>query len=211
LSGYAVRLDPSRGELVNPGTVRPDLADLVARVQQVSWPLWIEPGARLRREVAELCRLQAARGLTVLSWLAAGGAPPDTGWLLSTQRLAGPRQGLMYGTAEGLPHEVRALVVANWTWVLTTPLGGRVTAPFLASRAYPDDGYAAAHATMALAQLWERHPETRQALAAAWAATRTPDDWCKAAELRAVVFSYPRGPLPARSAVRPWISRLLAC
>ncbi|MCW2869470.1 MAG: hypothetical protein JWR24_1725 [Actinoallomurus sp.] len=69
----------------------------------------------------------------------------------------------------------------------------------------------------ALAELVSRIPEVRQALAAAWAATRTPADWCKAAELRArygsdvPIFTYPRGPVPPKSAMRPWISRLLRC
>jgi alkylhydroperoxidase family enzyme len=123
----------------------------------------------------------------------------------------------MYGAAEGLAEPVRELVIANWTWVLSSAHGGRVTAPFFASRAYPDDGYAAAHATMTLTQLWDRIPDVRQALAAAWAATRTPADWCRAAELQAryggevPIFTYPRGPVPPKSATRPWISRLLGC
>ena len=92
-----------------------------------------------------------------------------------------------------------------------------MTAPFFASRAYPDDGYAAAHATMTLTRLWDHVPDVRQALGVAWAATRTPADWCRAAELQAryggevPIFTYPRGPVPPRSATRPWISRLLGC
>lgn len=120
----------------------------------------------------------------------------------------------MYATAAHLPEVVRALVVANWTWALATPHGGQVTASFLASGAYPDDGYSAAHTTVALLRLWERQPGSRHLLAAAWAATRTPADWCKAAELRAAygaevpMFTYPRAPLPPRTTVRPWVVRL---
>lgn len=217
MTAYTVRDGDLRGALVAPSAVQPALAELVELIQRVPWPQYLEPGVRMRREVAELCRLQAARGLTVLSWLAEGSGPGDVEWLLNTQRLTGPRQERMYGAAERLADPVRGLVVANWTWVLSTPHGGRVTAPFFASRAYPDDGYAAAHATVTLTQLWERVPEVRQALAAAWAATRTPADWCKAAELRGSygsdvpIFTYPHGPIPPRSELRPWISRLLRC
>jgi hypothetical protein len=271
MAAYTVRVSAPRGALVTPGAVAPGLAELVGRIQRVPWPQWNEPGARMRREVVELCRLQAARGLTVLSWLADGRASGDCGsgvcsgdcgsgdrasdtttsdtttsdtttsdtttsdtttsdtttsgdpasgdlgWLLTTNRLTGPRQQRMYGAAERLAEPVRDLVIANWTWVLSSAHGGRVTAPFFASRAYPDDGYAAAHATMTLTQMWDRIPDVRQALAAAWAATRTPADWCKAAELQArfggevPIFTYPRGPVPPKSATRPWISRLLGC
>ncbi|MEU5876936.1 hypothetical protein [Spirillospora sp. NPDC047279] len=255
---------------VSPRPVPAALARLVARIQLVEWPLWTEPAARTRREVAELCRLQTARGLTVLSWLASNDlappapsrlpAPPspihlahptptrpstitppvattpvnvitppgageataidaggggELGWLLDTRRLAGGRRERMYEAADRLPPGVRELVVANWTWALGTPHGGQVTAAYLAAGAYPDDGYSAAHATVALLRLWERRPEHRPAMAAAWAATRTPADWCKAAELHAAygaavpIFSYPRVPLPPRTTVRPWIERLL--
>ncbi|MGH3376799.1 MAG: hypothetical protein ACRDP6_18880 [Actinoallomurus sp.] len=241
MPAYTVRLSAPRGALVTPQAVSPGLAELVGRIQQAPWPQWNEPGERMRREVIELCRLQAARGLTVLSWLADGrttdvppaadagtvnggasidkasGKASDIDWLLTTSRLAGPRQQRMYGAAERLAEPVRDLVIANWTWVLSSAHGGRVTAPFFASRAYPDDGYAAAHATMTLTQLWDRVPDVRQALGAAWAATRTPADWCRAAELQAryggevPIFTYPRGPVPPRSATRPWISRLLGC
>lgn len=217
MTAYTVRVAAPRGAQVTPRAVEPAMAELVGRIQRVPWPQWNEPGARMRREVTELCRLQAARGLTVLSWLADGGAPGDIGWLLTTSRLSGPRQERMYDAAEHLAGPVRDLVVANWTWALSSVHGGRVTAPFFASRAYPDDGYAAAHATLTLTQLWERTPDVRQALAAAWAATRTPADWCRAAELQAryggevPIFTYPRGPVPPKSATRPWISRLLRC
>jgi hypothetical protein len=225
MAAYTVRIGVPRGALVTPQAVAPGLADLVGRIQRVPWPQWNEPGDRMRREVVELCRLQAARGMTVLSWLADGGAyadgapagEADLGWLLTTNRLTGPRQQRMYGAAERLAGPVRDLVVANWTWALSSAHGARVTAPFFASRAYPDDGYAAAHATMTLTQMWDRVPDVRQALATAWAATRTPADWCRAAELQAryggevPIFTYPRGPFPPKSAIRPWISRLLGC
>ena len=328
MAAYTIRVSAPRGALVTPGAVAPGLAELVGRIQRVPWPQWNEPSTRMRREVAELCRLQSARGLTVLSWLAdgrsiadistatdhadgetstgcgrcdgcvdhlhpadhaqsanrgerpgrgdgtghvdradradrtdrvdctghvssstvatagrvtcvadrggraggsgrtehgceghdgGGGESGDLGWLLATSRLTGPRQRRMYGAAERLPGPVRDLVIANWTWALSSAHGGRVTAPFFASRAYPDDGYAAAHATMTLTRLWDRAPDVRQALAAAWAATRTPADWCRAAELRVryggevPIFTYPRGPVPPRSQTRPWISRLLGC
>jgi hypothetical protein len=219
MEAYTVRADAPRGALVTPRFVEPALADLVERIQRVPWPQWNDPGDRMCQEVIELCRLQAARGLTVLSWLADGGAPGDAGdeagWLLTTTRLTGHRQRRMYGAAERLASPVRDLVIANFTWALSSAHGSRVTAPFFASRAYPDDGYAAAHTTMTLTQLWERVPDVRQALAAAWAATRTPADWCRAAELQAryggevPVVTYPRGPFPPKSATRPWINRLL--
>ncbi|GLY79776.1 hypothetical protein [Actinoallomurus iriomotensis] len=219
MEAYTVRADAPRGALVTPRFVEPEMADLVGRIQRVPWPQSNEPGDRMCQEVIELCRLQAARGLTVLAWLADGGAPGDgreeVGWLLTTTRLTGHRQQRMYGAAERLAPPVRDLVIANFTWALSSTRGGRVTAPFFASRAYPDDGYAAAHTTMTLTQLWERVPDVRQALAAAWAATRTPADWCRAADLQAryggevPVVTYPRGPFPPKSATRPWIIRLL--
>ncbi|MCP2342899.1 hypothetical protein [Actinomadura rupiterrae] len=230
---------------VNPQPVPEELARLVREVQRVPWPLWTEPATRTRREVAELCRLQTARGLTVLALLALGGRegpgnhPPATDtprtaetrrvqvdpdvaeagdhlwrWLTATNRLAGPRQQWMYGVVDRMPGAVRELAVANWTWALGTSHGGQVTSAFLAGGAYPDDGYSAAHATVALLRLWERRPESRPQIAAAWAATRTPADWCKAAELSAAygapvpIFSYPRGALPDRTSVRPWAARL---
>ncbi|MGI5165554.1 hypothetical protein ACQEU3_14450 [Spirillospora sp. CA-253888] len=211
---------------VSPLPVTAALARLATEVQRAAWPLWIEPAVRARRELAELCRLQTARSLTVLSWLARGdrdgaagaGPPPepdDLGWLLATSRLTGARQERMYAAAALLPAPVRELVVANWTWALGSPHGGPATAAFLAGVAYPEDGYSAAHATMALLRLWERRPETRPPLAAAWAATRTTSDWCKAAELRSAygapvpIFTYPRAALPPGTAIRPWIARLL--
>jgi hypothetical protein len=207
-AGFVVRVDAQRGALVCPGVVAGELAALAPRVQRVGWPLWAEPGARIRREVAEICRLQAARGLTLLELLAAPGPLPEC--LLVTTRLAGPRQERMYEAAHRLAAPVRALVVANWTWVLANPHGGQVAASYLASGAYPEDGYAAAHAAMALLRIWDRHPESRQPLAAAWAATRTPADWCAAAELRdAPVFTYPRAAPPPLPSVRPWVARLL--
>jgi hypothetical protein len=218
---YTVRADAPRGALVTPQAVKPEMADLVRRIQRLPWPQWNEPGDRMRREVIDLCQWQAARGLTVLSWLADGGAPCDaceeSGRLLTTTRLTGASRQELYAAAERLARPVRDLVIANFTWVLSSAHGGRVTAPFFAGHAYPDDGYAAAHATMTLTRMWERAPDVRQALAAAWAATRTPADWCRAAELQAryggevPVSTYPRGPFPVESATRPWITRLLGC
>ncbi|MFC6879696.1 hypothetical protein [Actinomadura yumaensis] len=229
---YVLRSDAR----VSPDPVPPALVALVSDIQRVAWPLWTEPASRTRREVGELCRLQTARGLTVLSWLALGNDPraPARGtnrtggeqeaapagargleWLLAGNRLAGTRQDRMYEAATTLPRPVRELVVANWTWALGTPHGGQVTAAFLAGGAYPEDGYSAAHTTVALLRLWERRTEARPPLAAAWAAMRTAADWCKAAELRASygtqapVFGYPRVSLPPRTVVRPWIARLL--
>jgi hypothetical protein len=92
MAAYTVRTGDLRGALVTPQAVSPALAELVGRIQRAPWPQWLEPGVRMRREVAELCRLQAARGLTVLSWLAEGSAPGDIEWLLNTHRLTGPRQ-----------------------------------------------------------------------------------------------------------------------
>ncbi|MFI0448789.1 hypothetical protein, partial [Actinomadura sp. 6N118] len=81
LSGHAFAQRPE--SRVSPRPVPPELARLVAQVQLVEWPLWTEPAARTRREVVELCRLQAARGLTLLSWLAQDGldgtSPPAIG------------------------------------------------------------------------------------------------------------------------------------
>jgi len=212
--GYVARLDPQRGPVVCPEPVPPELGAIVPLIQQIGWPLWAEPGLRIRREVAEICRLQAARGLTLLSWLA-GRLPGNTWlgvpeWLTVTTRLAGPRQERMYEAARELTEPVRGLVVANWSWVLANPHGGQVVASYLASGAYPEDGYAAAHSAMALLRLWDRHPVSRQPLALAWAASRTTADWCAAAELRdAPVFTYPRAELPPVQTVRPWVARLL--
>jgi hypothetical protein len=167
------------------------------------------------RDVLDLCRLQTARCLTVLGWLSAGSAPADTEWLWSDRRLTGARQRRMYAEAASVPDPVVGLVVANWTWVLSTPHGSRVTAPYLAGTAYADDGYQAAQAAITLARIYQRVPEARPALAAAWAASRTAADWCMAAQRCAAykcdvpVFTYPRGPLPELSGVRPWITRLL--
>ncbi|WP_433329813.1 hypothetical protein [Spirillospora sp. CA-294931] len=209
---YAARPDAK----ISPTPVSAPLVPLVGEIQRVAWPLWTEPAARTRREVADLCRLQTARGLTVLSWLALDRDDDgDLTWLLATSRLAGARQERMYTAAARLPEPVRELVVANWTWAMASPHGGQATAAFLAGGAYPEDGYAAAHATVALLRSWERRPETRPALAAAWAATRTPADWCRAAELGSTygapvpIFCYPRLPLPPRLTFRPWITRLL--
>lgn len=218
---YAVREDPLLGTRVTPHPVDPALLELVADVQRVSWPVWLEPSARALRGLLELCRLQTARGLTVLSWLAAGSAPEDREWLLATRRLAGSRQRTMYGMATRLAGPVRNLAVANWTWVVTSPHGGRVTAPYLASGAYATDGHAAAYASATLWQVWDRHADARPALAAAWAVSRTTADWCKAAEMRSAhgvetpVFTYPRGEappgdeVPAIPGMRPWIVHLL--
>lgn len=188
------------------------VAELVPRVHEIGWP--VGPGPRLVRDIVETCRLQAARGLTVLSWLAAGTAPEDVGWLLSTRRLTGERQSRMYAAADALPGAVHALVAANWSWVLASGHGGRVVAPYAAGHAHPDDGLAAAEATVVLLRAWERHPEARPALAAAWAATRTSADWCRAASLATdgpglPVFTYPPAPLPPLPGIRPWIRRLL--
>jgi hypothetical protein len=215
---YTVRTGGRRGVRVTPRAVAPGLVALVEQIQRVPWPQWTDAGPRAYREVAELCRLQAARGLTVLSWLAdGGGAPGDGDWLLTTQCMTGSHQRRMFDAAAGLADPVRDLVVANWTWALSSPHGVRVAAPFFASGAYPDDGYAAAHATMTLVRLWERAPDVRQALAAAWAATRTPADWCRAADHRVrygdevPIFTFPRGPAPPGDVTWPWINRLLGC
>nr|WP_062336896.1 hypothetical protein [Herbidospora sakaeratensis] len=208
--GFAVR-----DRRVYPDLPPAPLADLVTKAHEAAWPVWLDPGPRMLRDVLDLSRLQAARALAVLTWLAEAHTPDDVTWLLSPRRLTGPRQDRMYGEAARLPAPVLNLVVANWTWVQSTPHGGRVTAPYLAGTAYPDDGYAAAHAAITLAQIHERHPEARPALSVAWAACRTAADWCKAAELRAThggdapVFAYPRGPDPVTTGMRPWIARLL--
>jgi len=190
------------------------IADLVPRIHEIVWPVGPDRGPRLVRDLAETCRLQTARGLTVLSWLAVARAPEDVGWLLSTRRLCGERQVRMYAAADALPGAVHALVAANWTWVLASGHGGRVVAPYVAGRAHPDDGYTAAESAVALLRAWERHAEARPALAAAWAATRTAADWCRAADLATdgpglPVFTYPATPLPPVPGMRPWIRRLL--
>ncbi|GAA3238124.1 hypothetical protein [Actinocorallia longicatena] len=201
--GYRVRGDGR----VLPEEPGPGRKALVADVQRVAWPLWTEPGARIRRDVTELCRLQAARGLTVLGLLALGDESSDVAWLLGVQRLSGPRQERMYGAAAQVPPDVRKLVLANWGWALDGPLGGSVVAAFLAGGAYPSDGYAAAHATVTLLRLWERHPDLRPMVAAAWAATRTAADWVRAAETEGPVFTYPAKAV--QKAGRPWVARLL--
>ncbi|GGK79924.1 hypothetical protein Sme01_45900 [Sphaerisporangium melleum] len=207
--------DSPLGGRVCPRAAAPELTALVPRIHRTAWPVWLDPGPRMLRDVLELCRLQTARGLAVLCWLARGEAPADVAWLWPGRRLTGPRQQLMYAAATAVPDPVLGLVVANWTWVLDTRFAGQVVGPYLAGTAYPDDGYTAAQATVTLMRIWERHAEARPALGAAWAACRTVADWCKAAELGAAygraapVFTYPRGPLPPAAAVRPWIARLL--
>lgn len=212
---YAVREDPFLGTRVAPHPVDPGLLEIVGGIRQAPWPVWLEPGTKALRALQELCRLQTARGLTVLAWLAVGAVPEDYDWLLATRRLAGDRQRRMYRTAATLPGPVRDLVVANWAWAVDSPHGGRVAAPYLASCAYENDGHAAAYAATTLGQIWIRHADVRPALAAAWAATRTPADWCKAAELHSAydtetpVFTYPRGEVRRVPGVRPWITYLL--
>lgn len=212
---FTVREDPVLGTRVAPYPVAAALHELAADVRKVEWPLWLEPSTKALRGLLELCRLQTARGLTVLSWLAAGTVPGDRAWMQTTRRLAGTRQRRMYGAAAQLPRPVRDLAVANWAWAVASPHGGRVAAPYLASGAYDADGHAAAYAATALWQAWSRHPDARPALAAAWAATRTPADWCKAAELRCAhdaetpVFTYPRAAVPKVPGMRPWITYLL--
>lgn len=200
---FAVRGD---GRVV-PAALTEDMAGLVEGIQRVEWPLWTAPGMRIRREVAEICRLQAARGLTVLGWLATGEEVGDVSWLLASQRLAGSRQERMYTEAGKVPPEVRRLVIANWGWSLEAPLGGQVVAAFLAGGAYPTDGYAAAHATVTLVRLWDRYPDTKPMLAAAWAATRTAADWRHAAQQGGPVFTYPG--TQVKASARPWVARLM--
>ncbi|MFI6814256.1 hypothetical protein ACIBG7_17715 [Nonomuraea sp. NPDC050328] len=213
-AAFEVRLDPQLGARVCPGELPPALAALVPRSQRADWPTWLDPGPRMLRDVLELARLQTARGLAVLSWLAGAETPADLGWLWATRRLTGPRQERMYGAAAAVPDPVLGLVLANWTWALDTRHGGRVIAPYLAATAYPGDGHQAAHAAMTLLQTYDRHPEVRAAVAAAWATAKVGTDWCKAAELRAAygsptpVFTYPRGAIPPPIGVRPWIERL---
>ncbi|MFI6604271.1 hypothetical protein ACIBHX_49280 [Nonomuraea sp. NPDC050536] len=214
MQAYQVRQDPHLGCRVCPLPLRRELTELVPRSHRVSWPTWLDQGPRMLRDVLELCRLRTARGLAVLSWLAGEDPPGEYGWLWAAQRLTGARQERMYGAAAALPDTVLGLVLANWTWVLDTRHGGRVTAPYLAGTAYPADGHVAADATMTLFQTYERHPEARPAIAAAWAVARVSTDWCKAAELHAAygsqtpVFTYPRGATPSVMGVRPWIERL---
>lgn len=214
MTAFAVLGEPGPRPRVAPGPVPSHIAALVPRIHEVTWPVGPERAPRLVRDLGQTCRLQAARGLTVLSWLATGGAPDDVAWLLSTRRLCGDRQTRMYAAADALPGPVHALVAANWTWVLAGGHGGRVVAPYVAGRACPDDGYMAAEAAVVLLRVWERHAEARPALAAAWAATRTAADWCRAAELAGdgpgmPVFTYPPAALPPVPGVRPWIRRLL--
>lgn len=204
-----------RGHRVCPRPIPEELADLVPRVHHAEWPTWLDPGPRMLRDLLELCRLQTARGLATLCWLAEGSAPADLDWLWPACRLTGSRQDRLYGAAAAVPDPVHALVTANWTWVLATPHGGRVTAPYLAGTAYPRDGDRSARATVTLFQTYERHPEARAAIAAAWAAGRVAADWCKAAELhteygsQTPVFTYPRSPESPSVGLRPWLKRLL--
>lgn len=202
------------GHRVCPLPLSGELSGLVERSQHAPWPTWLDPGPRMLRDVLELCRMQTARSLAVLSWLADGTPPEDLEWLWPARRLTGPRQERMYGAAGAVPDPVLALVTADWTWALGTRHGGKVTAPYLAGAAYPADGHQAAQATITLYQTYDRHPESRPAIAAAWAAARVGADWCKAAELHAAygsatpVFTYPRGAIPPPMGVRPWIQRL---
>lgn len=202
------------GRRVCPLPLTEEVDELVRRSQEAPWPTWLDPGPRMVRDVLELCRLQTARGLAVLSWLADGHPPADLAWFWLSRRLTGPRQDRMYGAAAAVPDAVLALVTADWTWALGTQHGGKVTAPYLAGAAYPTDGHQAAQATITLYQTWERHPEAHPAIAAAWAVARVGADWCKAAELHAAygsptpVFTYPRGATPPPMGVRPWIERL---
>ncbi|MBB4700206.1 hypothetical protein [Sphaerisporangium siamense] len=211
---FTARDDSHLGRRVFPCPVPAELAALVPRAHHAAWPVWLDPGPRMLRDVLELCRLQTARGLTVLSWLASGHRPEDVAWLWPGRRLTGPRQRLMYAAADAIPGAALGLVVADWTWIMDTRFAGQVMAPYLAGTAYPDDGFAAAQATVTLTRVWDRQAEARAALGAAWAACRTIADWCKAAELHASyghevpVFTYPRGPMPRPAGVRPWISRL---
>ncbi|GAA3147490.1 hypothetical protein [Nonomuraea roseoviolacea] len=211
---YQLRDDPHLGCRVCPLPVRAELAEAVARSHRITWPTWIDRGPRMLRHVLELCRLRTARGLALLHWLAADLPPGELDWFWLPLRLTGPRQDRMYAAAAAVPAPVLALVVANWTWVLASPHGGRITASYLAGAAYRGDGFLAADATMTLYQTYDRHPEARPALAAAWAAARVGADWCNAADLSAryqapaPVFTYPRDTLPPPLGVRPWIQRL---
>ncbi|MEU8321428.1 hypothetical protein AB0C33_24030 [Nonomuraea sp. NPDC048881] len=214
VEAFEVRQDPHLGRRVCPSPVPGRVAELVPRGHRVDWPTWLDRGPRMLRHVLDLCRLRTARGLAVLSWLAGGPQPDELDWLWDARRLTGPRQDRMYGAAADVPEPVLGLVTANWTWVLDTCHGGRVTAPYLAGTAYPGDGHAAADAAMTLFQTYDRHPEARPAIAAAWAAARVTADWCKAAELHAAygvqtpVFTYPRAARPVVTGIRPWIERL---
>ncbi|WP_219462597.1 hypothetical protein [Nonomuraea rhizosphaerae] len=214
MKAYHLREDPQLGRRVCPFPVTDRLAALVPRSHAVPWPTWLDQSPRMLRDILELCRLRTARGLAVLSWLAGSEPPAEFGWLWTSRRLTGPRQERMYGAAARVPDAVLALVLANWTWALGTCHGGRVTAPYLAGTAYPGDGTVAAAATMTLFQTFDRHPDSRPAIAAAWAVARVCADWCKAAELHAAyetqtpVFTYPRGAGPLPQGGRPWIERL---
>jgi hypothetical protein len=214
MQAFELREDPHLGCRVCPLPMSDDLADLVPRSHHVLWPTWLDPGPRMLRDLLELCRLRTARGLAVLSWLSGCEPPQDLDWLWTSRRLTGGRQERMYGAAATVPDPVLALVLANWTWALATSHGGRVAAPYLAATAYPADGHRAADATMTLFQTYDRHPEARPAIAAAWAAARVGADWCKAAELHAAyrspasVFTYPKGVITPVLGVRPWIERL---
>ncbi|MET7463763.1 hypothetical protein [Nonomuraea sp. NPDC005501] len=214
MQAYQLREDPHLGCRVCPLPVRPELADLVTRSHRTAWPTWLDRGPRMLRDVLELCRLRTARGLAVLSWLAADQPQDELDWFWASRRLTGPRQERMYAAAADVPDPVLALVLANWTWALGSLHGGRITAPYLAGAAYPSDGFQAADATMTLYQTYDRHPETRPAITAAWAAARVGADWCQAAALRArygtqtPVFTYPRGAPPPPLGVRPWMQRL---
>nr|WP_055508813.1 hypothetical protein [Nonomuraea pusilla] len=214
MEAYELRDDPHLGTRVCPLPVPRELGDLVERGHRVSWPVWLDRGPRMLRHLLDLCRLRTARGLAVLSWLAAGEAPEELGWLWDPRRLSGPRQERMYAAAADVPDPVLDLVLANWTWALDTCHGGRVAAPYLAATAYPRDGHAAAGAAMTLFQTYDRQPESRAALTAAWAAGKVGADWCRAAELReaygtqAPVFTYPRAGAPPAVGLRPWIERL---
>ena len=119
-SAYTVRVGDVRGDLIAPMAVSPHLVDVVERISGPRGRSGRSPVPGCASEVAELCRLQAARGLTALAWLAEGDAPADIDWLLQTQRLTGRRQERMYDAAERLADPVRELVVANWTWAMST-------------------------------------------------------------------------------------------
>ncbi|WP_084958802.1 hypothetical protein [Thermoactinospora rubra] len=76
MPAFELRHDPHLGDRVCPHPLRRALADLVPGSRRVPWPTWLDPGPRLLREVLDLARLQTARCLAVLSWLA-GADPPD--------------------------------------------------------------------------------------------------------------------------------------